>query len=319
MDRTTDVAWIEPKPAMRRSSVVLELLMRALEVLLGEHRHKANGSAVESPADEATDAHESADFAHSPTSYLRRVAVLTRLAPQREAELFTLINSADASDDQRRGARAEVVRAHLWLVPLIVRRYYPSGIGFDDLVAEGNIGLYRAIDRFDASRQVRFSSYAKWWVIEAVTASMSANAFPLRVPRKVAQALSRQRREDGSQPLRDDAPVSDREFDAAVADDAWASEDDIAQQCDPAPQPDQIVALRQALRQLTGAVAQLPPRERRVIEGRYGLHGRTEETLQQIGAELGLTAERVRTLQISAMAMLRMHLADADSPARRAA
>jgi RNA polymerase sigma factor (sigma-70 family) len=246
---------------------------------------------------------------NSPT-YLQEVRALPKLSSRTELRLFGIARSADASPAQAAAARRQIIRATLWMVPIIVRRYYRHGGSvFDDLVAEGNMGLYKAFDRFDPARGFRFSTYAKWWVTDAVTAGMAANTYPLRMPRKVALELARQQRSDepasmqvSSAPLTDDEALQPHPVDPFEG----GMQHDGQQQ--PHPWPEQIVALREALLLLSHAVAGLPKRERTVIEGRYGLNGRAERTLQDIGDELGLTAERVRTLQISAMSKLKQHI-----------
>ena len=249
---------------------------------------------------------------NSPT-YLQGVRALPKLRPAAELRLFGIARSADASPAQADAARRQIIRATLWMVPIIVRRYYRNGGGvFDDLVAEGNLGLYKAFDRFDPARGFRFSTYAKWWVTDAVTAGMAANAYPLRMPRKVALELARQQRSDEPASMQiTSAPLMDDEaLVPAAADPSDLFEGGMQHegQQQPQPWPEQIVALREALQLLSHAVAGLPTRERTVIEGRYGLNGGTERTLQDIGDELGITAERVRTLQLSAMSKLKAHI-----------
>jgi RNA polymerase nonessential primary-like sigma factor len=258
--------------------------------------------------------------------YLSLVRSAPRLEPERERGLFLQLKRGDAQ--QQDVARRALVQAHLWLVPIIVRRFSRRGGGFEDLIAEGNLGLYDAIDRFDVERGLRFSSYAKWWVVHAVTSAMAAHAYPVRLPRRVAQALSRKRRQHPSEPhesavaSHDEAqafqqPAVKAALDGAapvpmVVDWSTACDDEAAHPHTGAEaQPEQIAALRQLLHKLADSVKALPERERTVIELRYGLNGQAECTLQQIGQILGLSAERVRTLQISATDMLKGSLANA--------
>jgi RNA polymerase sigma factor (sigma-70 family) len=261
--------------------------------------------------------------------YLSHVRLAPRLEPEEERALFLQLQRG--SQAQQDGARHALVQAHLWLVPIIVRRFNRRGSGFEDLIAEGNLGLYDAIDRFDVERGLRFSSYAKWWVVHAVTSAMAANAYPVRLPRRVAQALSRKRREQTSpapvamaptqaysqtsatEPVevgKDDSSAASRHVPMTVD---WSSTSNDEESAHPRTaveaQPEQIVALRQLLHLLAESVKDLPERERMIIELRYGLNGQKEATLQQVGQTLGLSAERVRTLQISAMELLKTKLA----------
>jgi RNA polymerase primary sigma factor len=323
MSNSGSPAIAASRPATVRLSALLDLLMRAALALRvaapvrDRHALDAQHAPPALDTDDDTDADTAAppqaEVAHV-RSYLREVRALPRLSAAREVELFALAGAHDTSALQREAARREIISANLWMVPVVVSRFYRHGSGFEDLVAEGNMGLYKAFDRFDPARGFRFSTYAKWWVVDAVTAAMAANAYPVRVPRKVAQSMARQNKDDGGSrhessnatgpaPDADDAalPMSTQALDLSAA----AVEDDAHE--DPQPLPEQVVALRQTLRLLASAVTELPPRERRVIEGRYGLNGQREQTLQEIGDELGVTAERVRTLQLSAMAMLKQH------------
>jgi RNA polymerase sigma factor (sigma-70 family) len=309
------------------AALVEMLLLAAQDLRVQQPRNEARqrppSRAADGPSGQQADIAESerADDAESLTdleahgsnspTYLQEVRALPKLSARTELRLFGIARSADASPAQAAAARRQIIRATLWMVPIIVRRYYRHGGSvFDDLVAEGNMGLYKAFDRFDPARGFRFSTYAKWWVTDAVTAGMAANTYPLRMPRKVAMELARQQRSDEPASMQiTSAPLTDDDSPgAADASDPFEGGMQHDGQQQPHPLPDQIVALREALQLLAHAVAGLPKRERTVIEGRYGLNGRVERTLQDIGDELGLTAERVRTLQLSAMSKLKAHL-----------
>ena len=278
----------------------------------GQSQQEDNSAESEQADDQEALVNLWAHGSNSPT-YLQEVRALPKLSASTELRLFGIARSADASQAQADAACRQIVRATLWMVPIIVRRYYRNGGSvFDDLVAEGNMGLYKAFDRFDPARGFRFSTYAKWWVTDAVTASMAANAYPLRMPRKVALELVRQQHSGEaasmqitSSPLTDDEALAPADGDSSDVFEGGMQHDGQQQ---PHAWPEQIVALREALQLLSHAVAELPKRERTVIEGRYGLNGRAERTLQDIGDELGLSAERVRTLQLSAMSKLKAHI-----------
>jgi RNA polymerase sigma factor (sigma-70 family) len=321
-------------------SALVEMLLRAAQGQRVERPRKALRPRLQSPVvadpsqqeDDITDSEHIEDNeagldrtvdcgvhggnSNSPT-YLQEVRALPKLSASTELRLFGIARSADASPAQAAAARRQIIRANLWMVPIIVRRYYRNGGSvFDDLVAEGNMGLYNAFDRFDPARGFRFSTYAKWWVTDAVTAGMAANAYPLRLPRKVALEMARQQRSDEpALTLIRSAQLTDDEAQTLPSDDGFEAGMQHEGQQPPQPWPEQIVALRQTLQLLAQAVVGLPKRERTVIEGRYGLNGSAERTLQDIGDELGVTAERVRTLQLLAMDKLKQHIeGKADRP-----
>lgn len=308
MNTPLSPAVAAPALTNARLASIVELLLRAAAGMLKGARPATSIASPQAASDETDESIEAGfEGTRHARTYLQRLRGIARLSVEAELDAVARARDPHATDQVRESARRELIRANLWVVPVIVRRFYRHGSSFDDLVAEGNMGLYRALERFDPSRGFRFSTYAKWWVVDAVTGAMAANAYPVRVPRKVAQALARRRRDDDGPPASDSAAPQEYPIEGVHAvheHDAVELED-----CDAQPAldvvPEQIVALREALRLLAHAVTELPPRERRVIEGRYGLNGRGEETLQQIGDELGVTAERVRTLQLSAMALLR--------------
>ncbi len=314
-------------------SALVEMLLRAAQGQPVERPRKALRPRLQSPVaadpseqeDEITQSEHLEDKeaglgrtvdhgAHSGNSnsptYLQEVRALPKLSASTELRLFGIARSADASPAQAAAARRQIIRANLWMVPIIVRRYYRNGGSvFDDLVAEGNMGLYNAFDRFDPARGFRFSTYAKWWVTDAVTAGMAANAYPLRLPRKVALEMARQQRsEEPALTQVRSAQLMDDEAQTLPLDEGFEAGMPHEGQQPPQPWPEQIVALRQTLQLLAQAVVGLPKRERTVIEGRYGLNGSAERTLQDIGDELGVTAERVRTLQLLAMDKLKQHI-----------
>jgi RNA polymerase sigma factor (sigma-70 family) len=273
-----------------------------------EERANEERANEERAEDEQAGVDLHAHGSHSPT-YLQEVRALPKLRASTELRLFGIARSAGVSPAQAAAARRQVIRANLWMVPIIVRRYYHQGGSvFDDLVAEGNLGLYKAFDRFDPTRGFRFSTYAKWWVTDAVTAGMAANAYPLRMPRKVALALARQQHSDepAAMQLSRLQLTDDEALEPSSVDPFEGGTQHEGHQ--PPAWPEQIVALRQTLQRLAQAVVGLPQRERMVIESRYGLNGSAERTLQDIGDELGVTAERVRTLQLSAMGKLKQHI-----------
>jgi RNA polymerase sigma factor (sigma-70 family) len=313
-----------------RIAALVAMLLRAAQrapVALGAKRPRAEPAHTAARTDDSLDAaSDGVDQASTGEDvgwrYLEAVRGLDRLDTRAELELFSVLRSPLSTADQQQQARDQLIEANLWVVPVIVRRYNRSGCGFDDLVAEGNMGLYKAMDRFDLSRGFRFSTYAKWWVVDAVTSAMANNAFAVRVPRRVALGLSQQRRRnDGRAATSGDIDDAHAANGADVAQDGFHELGTAAAPFDPGatafvdetreatdPQPDQVVALRENMRHLAAAIRQLPARQRLVIEGRYGLNGRNEMTLQQIGSEIGVTAERVRTLQLAAMAQLRAHM-----------
>jgi RNA polymerase sigma factor (sigma-70 family) len=263
---------------------------------------------------------KSGESDHRFRAYLAAVRQGAHLDHASELELFEQLQKGQVQ--LQSSARSALIQANLWLVPIIVRRFYTHGSSFEDLVAEGNLGLYRALDRFEPARGLRFSTYAKWWVTHVVTAAMSANAYAVNVPRRVGRQLARQRRlvAAGGGNAGDTGPArtSTTKYDEALptllapltesihADwDAHSADDEQNNAC----APDVMLARKQCVSLLCKAVHELPTRERLVIEARYGLAGRAERTLQDLGRELGMSAEGVRKVQLAGMQRLRHKLA----------
>jgi RNA polymerase sigma factor (sigma-70 family) len=309
---------------------LMSLLFSDVDRLLGDHSHswvhllpqQAKGADVvvewpddvDKAADEdtpdvmAADVMAPAGAGYPFRAYLAAVRQRARLDHDAELEQFRQLN--DDNPKVRALARSTLIQSHLWLVPVVVRRFYRQGGGFEDLVAEGNLGLYRALERFDPARGLRFSTYAKWWVMHAVTASMAASAYPVKLPKRVALQLSRQGRvgpaEDRA-PAAPAAPASPPVPEFVARDDENGLEGG-SDESSPS-QPEMILALKQGLALMREAIAQLPERQRMVLEARYGLNGQAERTLQDLAAQMGISNEGVRKVQLAAMKALRKHLA----------
>jgi RNA polymerase primary sigma factor len=222
---------------------------------------------------------------------------------------------------------ARFTTAHQGLVVYVVQRYRGLGLAREDLIQEGNLGLLRAVEKFDARRGNAFASYAVWWIREAVRRALAQQARTIRMPTHVLarrQELARVARrlggELGREPsLRELAEATGLELgtlgelwqllreplslDAPRGDDTTATlSDGIAD--DAALDADEGAAARQSAERVRELLDSLSARERRVLELRFGLGEADEQTLEEIGRSLGLTRERVRQIVVEALGKL---------------
>ena len=243
-----------------------------------------------------------------------------RVPPLRPHEQIALARRIERGDRQ---ARARMVEGNLRLVVAIASRHRDRGLPLEDLVQEGVIGLMRAVDLFDHRRGTAFSTYATWWIRQAVTSAVARQSRAIRLPARQVHALARIRRREaeiarlpGAAPraaelARDTGvPVADVELlrlrDAAVRSLDEPAGSGVRRRAelvgdDGAPSPEEA-ALRDEERAIVGgAVARLDARSRRVVRDRFGVGGREPRTLAAIGRDLRLSRERVRQIQERAL------------------
>jgi RNA polymerase primary sigma factor len=250
-----------------------------------------------------------------------------------EISLHPLLTAAEEVALAKRIERGDVVAKHrmvecnLRLVVSIAKRYRGFGLPLLDLIQEGAIGLNRAVEKFDWRRGHKFSTYATWWIRQAIQRAISNNARTIRIPvhvlerrRKVETAMRQLEIELGRQPTRDEIAAA-AEMTPAGVDEMFAltrttlsldqplgTDGDQAELGELLPDPraeepeDELERLRRR-RIVHHALHGLPERERMIVEAHYGLVGEAR-TLQEIGRDLGLTRERVRQLEAHAFAQL---------------
>jgi len=250
-----------------------------------------------------------------------RLASAEMLSPEERESLADVVDLGNV-------ARRRLVESNLRLVVSVARRYMNRGIALGDLIQDGNIGLMRAVEKFDYRRGFKFSTYATWWIRQAVSRALADHGRTIRVPVHMVETINKYVRMSSllqqqlgreatvdeiavalevtaervreiirilPQPISLENPVGD-EHDATLAD---FVEDENAVDMDEA-------ASRAVLRmQVESVLNTLTPRERRVVELRFGLEGDRLYTLSEIGAELGVTRERIRQIETKALRKLR--------------
>jgi len=257
--------------------------------------------------------------------YLRNIGKVPLLTKQDEVRLAKRIEMNDMA------AKNALIEANLRLVVSIAKRHTGRGLTLLDLIQEGNMGLIRAVEKFDWRRGFKFSTYATWWIRQAITRALADQSRTIRIPvhmvermnrvnrtrRALSQELGRQPTSEeigakvemapkkveeilklGQEPVSLEAPVGagDSGGEARLGD--FIADDALER-------PLEIVANRLRDKDVQEVLGSLPWRERRVIELRYGLVDEGPMTLEDIGTEVGLTRERVRQIESKTLAMLK--------------
>ena len=237
-------------------------------------------------------------------------------------------NHFDLVKNTANRAADHLVQANLRLVVSVARKYTARGLSLQDLIQEGNIGLMRAVYKFDHRKGYKFSTYATWWIRQAITRAIAEQSRTVRLPvhmveatRALSKARQRLWREYGREPTKSELitemGVSPGKFDmllkvtsgdmvsleTPIGEEGSILGDFIEDKSSPKPEEQAMGILLGE--QLKKAMESLSPRERRVIETRFGLDDGRSKTLEDVGLEFGLTKERIRQIEKEALAKLR--------------
>lgn len=260
--------------------------------------------------------------------YLREIGKVPLLTGAEEIELAKRITKGDAA------ARKRLTEANLRLVVSIAKKYMGRNLGLLDLIQEGNLGLFRAVDKFDWRKGYKFSTYATWWIRQAITRALADQSRTIRIPvhmvetlNKYAQAERQLVQDLGREPLPEeiaaemgievekvyhlkkisqetvsiDSPVGEDE-----GSDAESSLGDFI--VDEDTSMPQEVAGRQILREYVQEIlTDLEPREQKILKMRFGLEDGVTHTLEEVGEEFGVTRERIRQIEAKALERMKEH------------
>jgi RNA polymerase primary sigma factor len=265
------------------------------------------------------------------TRYLQDIGRIPRLTPEEEIKLAGKIKNGDAE------AREQMINSNLRLVVTNAHDYADLGLPLLDLISEGNIGLTKAVDRFDPTKGAKLSTYAAWWIKQSIKRGLADKGKTIRLPVHLVDKIAKVRRvslqmsdELGREPTDDelgeelgiaaekvarlrsigirpaslDAPIGEddsTEFGETVGDDE-------------AQTPFELLRNKNLRNVLGGLIEVLDDREKKIIFERFGLHGGKPKTLEHVSKHFGVTRERIRQLQNIALTKLRRALSKKEQP-----
>lgn len=241
------------------------------------------------------------------SSYLKDIRKLKVMTIEREKELSNKILSDECTEYEKQEIYRELLEGNLRFVITVAKQYQNQGLDLSDLIAEGNMGLMKAIQNFDWSKKLRFISYAVWWVKQSILQSLNENARTIRLPVNVVQELHRAKKEveKGLTELDDklaQLPTTIN-LETTINDEGDTLLDMIENPN--AMMPDDEFNNQEQLKdRLMSIIKVLDERERIIIEDYFGLSG-TPRTLEDIGEDFNLTKERVRQIKEKALRKLR--------------
>ena len=254
--------------------------------------------------------------------YLKEIGRVPLLTSEEEVDLAIRISNGDVAAKQR------LSEANLRLVVSIAKRYLGRGMQFLDLIQEGNLGLIKAVEKFDYTKGFKFSTYATWWIRQAITRAIADQARTIRIPvhmvetiNKVKKVQSQLLHQNGHEPTPDeiadeiDMPVDKVREIMRVAQEPVSLETPIGEEEDShlgdfipdndAPAPADAASHTMLREQLADVLSTLTPREEKVLRLRFGLEDGRSRTLEEVGKEFNVTRERIRQIEAKALRKLR--------------
>ena len=241
------------------------------------------------------------------SSYLKDIRKLKVMTPERERELAERMLSGFITEEETKEIQKELLEGNLRFVITVSKQYQNQGLDLPDLIAEGNLGLMKAIEHFDWSKQLRFISYAVWWVRQSILQSLNENARTIRLPVNVVQELHKAKKELANAGV--ELPEKFVNLPYTVNLDSPLNEEgdtllDVLNNPN-ADLADANLSTEQTLKEkLLSMLDVLDEREKIIIQDYFGLSGSTR-TLEDIGNDFDLTKERVRQIKEKALRKLR--------------
>ena len=259
--------------------------------------------------------------------YLREIGKIPLLSNEEEVDLAYRIVKGEKK------AKDKMVEANMRLVVSIAKRYSGRGLDFLDLIQEGNTGLLRAVEKFDPDKGFKFSTYATWWIRQAITRAIADQARTIRIPvhmvetinkvlratRKLTNELNREpsveeiAKEMGMEPEKVDYVMKIKQdiasLDATVGRDGGDEDSVLGDfiEDEGRVSPEDAAAAQMLKEQIAEILSSLSEREQKVVKLRFGIGGGRPHTLEEVGAEFSVTRERIRQIEAKALSKLRKH------------
>ena len=254
--------------------------------------------------------------------YLKEIGKIPLLSPEEEVELAIKMSEGDEAAKQR------MAEANLRLVVSIAKRYVGRGMLFLDLIQEGNLGLIKAVEKFDYTKGYKFSTYATWWIRQAITRAIADQARTIRIPVHMVETINKVIRvsrqllqELGHDPTPEEIaeemgmPVEKVRDILKIAQEPVSLETPIGEEEDShlgdfipdedASEPSEAASFTLLKEQLTSVLSTLTPREEKVLRLRFGIEDGRTRTLEEVGKEFNVTRERIRQIEAKALRKLR--------------
>jgi RNA polymerase primary sigma factor len=254
--------------------------------------------------------------------YLQEIGSIPLLTPEEEVALARRIQKGDSA------ARERMIQANLRLVVAIAKDYVNLGLPLLDLISEGNIGLMKAVDRFDPKKGAKLSTYASWWIKQAMKSALANQSKTIRLPAQVVGKIGQMRRisEQLSSDLRHEATHEELSEELGIpfqkvarlksvglrpqSLNAFVGDDDMTEFGESVPDeqaqtPFELLREKDFSDQIDRVLKTLNQRETTILTERFGLNGTTAKPLEQVAQLIGVTRERVRKLELATLAKLR--------------
>ena len=258
--------------------------------------------------------------------YLREIGKVPLLKAEEEVSLAKRKEKGDVE------AKRRLIEANLRLVVSIAKKFTGKSLSLLDLIQEGNIGMFRAVEKFDYRKGYKFSTYATWWIRQAITRALADQSRTIRIPVHMVETINRFQQVErqliqdlGREPLPEEIaaemgePVEKIHHIIKISQETISLETSVGEDDEDSTlgdfiedvktiTPDRVAAMQLLKDHVRDIVAELTPREQKILEMRFGLHDGVSHTLEEVGQEFGVTRERIRQIEAKALEKIKAHL-----------